>query len=77
MGGSKSVFSPSPSLFSFLLLSLLLTLNCRVILVDEMTLDKLDGKARLSDTTTADDHQLVLSHKLCEEKKFGVSDLFN
>lgn len=42
----------------------MLTLDGRVILVDEVRLNQLDGKARLADTTTADNHQLVLSREL-------------
>jgi hypothetical protein len=41
-----------------------LTLNGRIVLIYEVTLDQLDGQARLADTTTADDYQLVLSEKL-------------
>jgi hypothetical protein len=44
-----------------------LTLDCRVILVDEVALDELYGQARLSDTTTADHHELVFSEKLRRE----------
>ena len=40
------------------------TLNCWVILVDEMALDQLDGKARFTDTTSTDDDELVLSEEL-------------
>lgn len=32
-----------------------LTFNCWVIFVHEVALDELDGQARLSDTTAADD----------------------
>lgn len=35
------------------------TFNGRVVLVDEMRLDELNGQAGLSHTTTANDHQLV------------------
>lgn len=38
-----------------------LTFNCWVVLVHEVTLDQLDGQARLSDATTTDNHQLVFS----------------
>lgn len=45
-----------------------LTLNCRVVLVDEMALDQLDRQARFTDTTTADDDELVLSQELSGAK---------
>ena len=38
-----------------------LTFNCRIVLVHEVALDQLDRQARLSDTTTTDNHQLILS----------------
>jgi hypothetical protein len=38
-----------------------LTFNCWIVLVYEVTLDQLDGQAGLSDATTADNHQLVFS----------------
>jgi hypothetical protein len=41
-----------------------LTFDCRVVLVNKVTLDELDGQTRLSDTTTADDYELVLAEKL-------------
>jgi hypothetical protein len=41
-----------------------LTLNGRVIFVDEVALDQLDGQAGLSHTTAAYYHQLVLSEEL-------------
>lgn len=41
-----------------------LTLNGRVVFVDKVALDQLDGQARLSDTTAAYYDQLVLSEKL-------------
>lgn len=41
-----------------------LTLDGRVVLVDEVGLDELDGQARLSDTAAADDYQLVFSQEL-------------
>ncbi len=49
------------------------TLNCWVILVDEMALDQLDGKARFTNTTSTDDDELVLSEELlrgwsCQQK---------
>lgn len=40
------------------------TFDCRVVLVDEVALDELDGQTRFTDTTTADHHQLVLSQEL-------------
>jgi hypothetical protein len=41
-----------------------LTLNRRVVLVHEVTLNQLDRQARLSHATAAYDHQLILSEKL-------------
>lgn len=38
-----------------------LTFNCRIVLVHEVTLNQLDGQAGLSDATTTDNHQLVFS----------------
>ena len=38
-----------------------LTLDGRIVLVDEVGLDELDGQARLSDTAAADNYQLVFS----------------
>ena len=38
-----------------------LTFNCWIVLVHEVTLDQLDGQAGLSDATTTDNHQLVFS----------------
>jgi hypothetical protein len=38
-----------------------LTFNCRIVLIHEVALDQLDRQARLSDATTADDHQLIFS----------------
>lgn len=40
------------------------TFNCRIILVDKVALDQLDGQARFTDTTTADNYQLILSQEL-------------
>jgi hypothetical protein len=40
------------------------TLNGRVIFVDEMRLNQLNGKAGLADATTADHHQLIFSREL-------------
>jgi hypothetical protein len=37
------------------------TLDCRVILVDEMILDELDCEARFADATAADNDQFVFS----------------
>lgn len=41
-----------------------ITLDGRIILVNEVALDELDGQARLADTTTADDNQLVFAQEL-------------
>lgn len=40
------------------------TFDCRVVLVDEMALDELDGQTRFTDTTTTNHDQLVLSQEL-------------
>lgn len=40
------------------------TFDCGIILVDEVALDQLDGQARFTDTTTADNYQLILSQEL-------------
>ena len=37
------------------------TFNGRVVLVDEVALDELDGQAGFTDTTSSNYHQLVLS----------------
>jgi hypothetical protein len=41
-----------------------LTLDGRVVLVNKVALDQLDGQARLSHTTAADYDQLVLPEEL-------------
>jgi len=46
------------------------TFNGRVIFVDEVALDKLDGQTTLSDTTATDDHELVFPEEL---QRFTVS----
>jgi hypothetical protein len=48
-----------------------LTFNCRVVLIHEVALDQLDRQARFSDTTTTDNHQLILSQEL--GRRTGVS----
>lgn len=40
------------------------TLDCWIVFIDEMTLDQLNRKTRFTDTTSADNHQFVLSQKL-------------
>lgn len=40
-----------------------LTLDRRIVLIDEMALDKLYGQTRLSDATATDDNELVLSQE--------------
>lgn len=50
------------------------TLNCRVILVNEVGLDQLDREARLADTTSADYHQLVFSSKLRRRHQLATPD---
>jgi hypothetical protein len=46
------------------------TFNGRVIFVDEVALDKLDGQTTLSDTTATDYHELIFPEEL---QKFIVS----
>jgi hypothetical protein len=40
------------------------TFDCRVVLVNKVALDELDGQTRLSDTTTTDYYELVLAEEL-------------
>ena len=40
------------------------TLDCRVILVEEVALDQLDRETRFTNATAADHHQLVFSREL-------------
>jgi hypothetical protein len=40
------------------------TFDCGIVLVDEMALNQLNGQARFTDTTTANNDELVLSHEL-------------
>lgn len=40
------------------------TFDCRVVLVDEMSLNELDGQAGLSDSTSSYDHQFILAQEL-------------
>lgn len=49
------------------------TLDCWIILVDEMALDQLDGEARFTDATTSDHHQLVFSEELCRQAEKSVA----
>ena len=42
------------------------TFNGRIIFINEMTLNQLDGEAGFSYASAADDNQLVLSKKLQE-----------
>lgn len=49
-----------------------LTFNRRVILVDKVALDQLDGQTRLSDTTATDYDQLVFSEKLRRVSGLGA-----
>lgn len=39
-------------------------LNCRVVFVDEMALNELDSEGRFTDTTPADNYQLILPQEL-------------
>lgn len=50
-----------------------LTFNRRVIFVNEVALDQLNRQARLSDTTTTDNHQLVFSEELFDREKRRIS----
>lgn len=45
------------------------TFNCRIVFINEVTLDKLNGQARFSDTTAADDDELILAQELSDRKK--------
>lgn len=40
------------------------TFDRRIVFVDEVALDQLDGQAGLSDTSATDDDELVLSQEL-------------
>ena len=40
------------------------TFDCRVVFIDEVTLDQLDGEAALSHSTASYDHQLVFPEEL-------------
>jgi hypothetical protein len=40
------------------------TFNCWIVLVNEVTLDKLNSEARLSYTTASDNDQFIFSKKL-------------
>lgn len=40
------------------------TFDGRIVFVDEMALDELDGQATLSDSTTTDYHELVFPEEL-------------
>lgn len=44
------------------------TFNCGIIFIDEMTLYQLNSQARLSDSTTANNDELVLSQKLFRQE---------
>ena len=46
-------------------------LDGRVVLVDEVVLDELDGERRLADATTPDDDQLVLGHGYLRRESGG------
>lgn len=39
-------------------------LDCWIVFVDEVTLNELDGEGRFTDTTAADNYQLVFSQEL-------------
>ena len=49
------------------------TFNRRIIFVDEVALDQLDRQTRLSDTTTADNNELILAQKLQQENVLASS----
>lgn len=52
------------------------TFDCGIIFIDKMTLNQLDGQARLSDATTAYDDKFVFSEELekRETSQRGVDD---
>jgi hypothetical protein len=45
------------------------TFNGGIVLVDEMALDQLDSQARLSNTTSTDNDELVLSKELQQSSR--------
>lgn len=49
------------------------TFNRRIIFVDKVALDQLDRQTRLSDTTTADNDELILAQKLQQENVLASS----
>lgn len=49
------------------------TFDSRVVFVDEVALDELDGQARLSDATTTDDDELVFTKELLHREGRAVS----
>ena len=53
-------------------LRVLRTFNRRVVFIDEVALDQLDGEATLSHASSADDHQLVFSEKLARVSDRGA-----
>lgn len=52
------------------------TFNRRIIFVDKVALDQLDRQTRLSDTTTADNDELILAQKLQEENVLANSAIY-
>lgn len=49
------------------------TFDRRIIFVDEVALDQLDRQTRLSDTTTANNNELILAQKLQQENVLASS----
>lgn len=49
------------------------TFDRRIIFVDKVALDQLDRQTRLSDTTTADNNELILAQKLQQENVLASS----
>lgn len=45
------------------------TFNCRVVFVDKVRLDQLDGQARFAYTASTDNDQLVFSQELLHQKE--------
>ncbi len=41
-----------------------ITFNSRIVFVDKVALNQLDGEARFTDATATDNDELVLSHEL-------------
>ncbi len=49
-----------------------ITFNSRIIFVDEVALNQLDGEARFTDATATNNDELVLSHKLSRRQTLAT-----